>query len=108
MRMMRRWSRNRCVRTTRTIPRSIWKSALLKTGNGEYRWYRARASADRNMEGRAMRLSGSLQDVTEARIAREELVQATEAAQAASRAKSHFFGERESRNSHADETGSSA
>jgi two-component system, sensor histidine kinase and response regulator len=63
----------------------------LKTGNGEYRWYRARASADRNMEGRAMRLSGSLQDVTEARVAREELVRATEAAQAASRAKSHFL-----------------
>ena len=63
----------------------------LKTGAGEYRWYRARASADRNMEGRAMRLSGSLQDVTEARIAREELVRATEAAQAASRAKSHFL-----------------
>ena len=38
-----------------------------------------------------MRLSGSLQDVTEARAAREELVRATEAAQAASRAKSHFL-----------------
>jgi two-component system sensor histidine kinase/response regulator len=63
----------------------------LKTANGDYRWYRARATADRNVDGRAMRLSGSLQDVSEARAAREELVRATEAAEAASRAKSHFL-----------------
>jgi two-component system, sensor histidine kinase and response regulator len=63
----------------------------LKTASGEYRWYRARASAERDAEGRARRLSGSLQDVTEARVAREELLRATEAAQAASRAKSNFL-----------------
>jgi two-component system, sensor histidine kinase and response regulator len=63
----------------------------LKTASNEYRWYRARASAERTSDGRAQRLSGSLQDVTEARAAREALVQATEAAQAASLAKSHFL-----------------
>ncbi len=63
----------------------------LRTGTGSHRWYRARASAERDPQGRALRLSGSLQDVTEARAAREELVRATEAAQAASRAKSHFL-----------------
>ena len=63
----------------------------LRTAAGSYRWYRARASAERDAQGRALRLSGSLQDVTEARAAREELVRATEAAQAASRAKSHFL-----------------
>jgi two-component system, sensor histidine kinase and response regulator len=63
----------------------------LRTGTGSYRWYRARASAERDPQGRALRLSGSLQDVTEARAAREELVRATEAAQAASLAKSHFL-----------------
>jgi len=60
----------------------------LLARSGEYRWYRARASAERNASGRALRLSGSLQDVTEARAAREELVRATEAA---SRAKSEFL-----------------
>jgi two-component system, sensor histidine kinase and response regulator len=63
----------------------------LKIASGHYRWYRARASAERDAEGRALRLSGSLQDVTEAREAREDLVRATEAAHAASRAKSHFL-----------------
>jgi PAS domain S-box-containing protein len=63
----------------------------LKSASGEYRWYRARASAERGTDGHAQRLSGSLQDVTDARAAREELVRATEAAQAASRAKSHFL-----------------
>jgi PAS domain S-box-containing protein len=63
----------------------------LRTKGGEYRWYRARASAERDADGKPLRLSGSLQDVTEARTAREALVQATEAAQAASRAKSDFL-----------------
>lgn len=63
----------------------------LKNRGGEYRWYRARATAERDAENRAVRLSGSLQDVTEARAAREELLRATEAAEAASRAKSAFL-----------------
>ncbi len=63
----------------------------LRMRNGDYRWYRARATADRDANGWAVRLSGSLQDVTEARAAREELVRATEAAEMASRAKSAFL-----------------
>ncbi len=63
----------------------------LKTRNGDYRWYRARATAERDAAGRALRLSGSLQDVTEARAAREELVRAIAAAEAASLAKSAFL-----------------
>ncbi len=63
----------------------------VKCASGEYRWYRSRASAERDRFGKALRLSGSLQDVTEARAAREELMRATEAAQAASRAKSQFL-----------------
>ena len=63
----------------------------LLTKSGEYRWYRARAKADRDALGKPLRMSGSLQDVTEARAAREALVQATEAAEAASRAKSFFL-----------------
>ncbi len=63
----------------------------LRTKTGEYRWYRARATADRDANGKPLRLSGSLQDVTEARAAREALVRATEAAEAASNAKSFFL-----------------
>jgi two-component system sensor histidine kinase/response regulator len=63
----------------------------LRTKSGEYRWYRARAKADRDHLGKPLRLSGSLQDVTEARAAREALVKATEAAEAANRAKSFFL-----------------
>jgi two-component system, sensor histidine kinase and response regulator len=63
----------------------------LRTKAGAYRWYRARASAERDANGAPLRMSGSLQDVTEARAARDALMQATEAAQAASRAKSDFL-----------------
>jgi signal transduction histidine kinase len=63
----------------------------LRTHHGDYRWYRARASAERDEQRRSTRLSGSIQDVTEARAAREALVRATEAAEAANRAKSEFL-----------------
>jgi two-component system, sensor histidine kinase and response regulator len=63
----------------------------LRTKGGEYRWYRARATAERDTTGQPLRLSGSLQDVTEARGAREELLRATEAAELANQAKSEFL-----------------
>jgi two-component system, sensor histidine kinase and response regulator len=63
----------------------------LRIKSGGHRWYRARATAERNAEGKALRLSGSLQDVTDARAAREALVRATEASEAANRAKSSFL-----------------
>jgi PAS domain S-box-containing protein len=63
----------------------------LRTKSREYSWYRARATAERDVRGKPVRLSGSLQDVTEARKAREALILATEAAEAASRAKSEFL-----------------
>jgi signal transduction histidine kinase len=44
-----------------------------------------------NESGQVSRISGSMQDVTDAHIARDELVRATEAAQAANRAKSEFL-----------------
>jgi len=63
----------------------------LKTKQSEYRWYRARAVAERDSAGKPLRLSGSLQDTTDARAARDELLQATEAAHTANRAKSAFL-----------------
>jgi two-component system, sensor histidine kinase and response regulator len=63
----------------------------IRTRSGNYRWYRARGAAERDSMGIAKRLSGSLRDVTEALSAREELVRATEAAEAANRAKGEFL-----------------
>jgi PAS domain S-box-containing protein len=63
----------------------------LRTKSSDYGWYRARARAERDSVGQPVRLSGSLQDVTEARKAREALILATEAANTASRAKSEFL-----------------
>ncbi len=63
----------------------------LRMHSGDYRWFRARASAERDESGRSRRLSGSIQDVTEARAAREALMRATQAAEAANRAKSEFL-----------------
>ena len=63
----------------------------LRMCDGAYRWFRARGTAERDDGGRALRVSGSLQDVTDAREAREELLRATQAAEAANRAKSEFL-----------------
>jgi two-component system sensor histidine kinase/response regulator len=73
----------------RGVPYDI--EVRLRTRSGDYRWYRARASAERDEHGHPLRLSGSIQDVTEARAARDELLRATEAAEAANRAKSEFL-----------------
>ncbi len=62
----------------------------MLTRGGEYRWFRLRGSPRFDPSGRMIHASGSMQDVTEARAAREALMRATEAAQAASRAKSSF------------------
>jgi len=71
------------------VPLDIEVRMLTRTG--EYRWFRMRGSPGFDASGRLVRASGSMQDVTEARAAREALLRATEAAQAASRAKSTFL-----------------
>jgi PAS domain S-box-containing protein len=63
----------------------------MLTKSDEFRWYRARAVAERDTDGKPLRLSGSLQDITDARLSRDELMRATEAAQAANQAKSAFL-----------------
>ena len=63
----------------------------MRTASGAWRWYRLRGRPGFDALGRVIRTSGSMQDVTEARAGREALVRATEAAQAASRAKSAFL-----------------
>jgi PAS domain S-box-containing protein len=63
----------------------------MRTKSGDYRWYRLRGSPALGADGQVERMSGSMQDVTEARAARDALVQATLGAEAASRAKSAFL-----------------
>jgi PAS domain S-box-containing protein len=63
----------------------------LRTKSGAYRWFRMRGTPDPNSRGAQHRASGSLQDVTEAREARDALIRASEAALAANRAKSAFL-----------------
>jgi two-component system sensor histidine kinase/response regulator len=63
----------------------------MRTKSGEYRWYRLRGTPSADAHGEVFRVSGSMQDSTEARLARDELVRVTEAAHAANLAKSEFL-----------------
>jgi PAS domain S-box-containing protein len=63
----------------------------MRTASGSFRWIRMRGEADRDDTGRTLRLAGAIQDVTEARTARDALIETSEAAQAASRSKSAFL-----------------
>jgi PAS domain S-box-containing protein len=63
----------------------------LRCKGGHYRWFRVRATPTFAVDGTVRRMSGSIQDITEARAAREALREASEAAQAASRSKSAFL-----------------
>jgi PAS domain S-box-containing protein len=63
----------------------------LRLRAGDYRWFLARGQAVWNESGRATRMAGSISDITERKRAERELVQANEAAQAATRAKSEFL-----------------
>jgi PAS domain S-box-containing protein len=62
-----------------------------RTRSGEWRWYRLRGALERDAEGCAMTVSGSQQDITERKQYQQALIEATEAAAAASRAKSEFL-----------------
>ena len=45
----------------------------LQTKDGEYRWFRARGLAQRDADNKPMRMAGSIQDVTEQKLAEKEL-----------------------------------
>ncbi len=63
----------------------------LRTRSGEYRWFRDRGKAQRDCDGKAVRMSGSMQDISDAKRQQFELQQAREKAEAASVAKSRFL-----------------
>ncbi len=63
----------------------------LMAKGGDYRWFRARGQAIWNQKGEATRMAGSITDVTDRKLAEEDLVAAKEAAESANRAKSDFL-----------------
>ncbi|HUK01752.1 MAG TPA: PAS domain-containing protein [Steroidobacteraceae bacterium] len=63
----------------------------LRTRDGGRRWFRSRGMCDRDADGKPVRFSGSIQDITTQREAEAALVAAKEAAAAANRAKSEFL-----------------
>jgi two-component system sensor histidine kinase/response regulator len=65
--------------------------ARMQHADGNYIWIRVRGEAERDASGKPVRIAGSIQDITEARAAHDELIQATKAAQAANSAKSDFL-----------------
>jgi PAS domain S-box-containing protein len=63
----------------------------LRHKDGGYRWFRVRATPSFAPDGSVRRMSGSIQDVTDAHAARNALIEASKTAQAANRAKSAFL-----------------
>jgi two-component system sensor histidine kinase/response regulator len=63
----------------------------LRAHSGNYEWVRSRAVADRDADGRVLRLAGSMQIITDRKNAEVALIGATQQAEAANRAKSEFL-----------------
>jgi len=70
----------------------------LQTRSGTYRWFRSRGEAVRDSAGRSILMAGSIQDITDRRLASEQLKRhasdlaiAKEQAEAADRVKSAFL-----------------
>lgn len=63
----------------------------MRTAQGEWRWFSGSAKSLRNDDGRAYRTSGSMIDITEQKIFEQQLSEAKENAEAASKAKSDFL-----------------
>jgi len=63
----------------------------VRAYSGSYEWVRSRAVADRDANGRVLRLAGSMQIITDRRNAEDALIGATYQAEAANRAKSEFL-----------------
>jgi two-component system, sensor histidine kinase and response regulator len=63
----------------------------MRVKSGEYRWFKLRGSPSSDGDGPFTRVSGSMQDVTEARLSKDALVRASEEAKSANQAKSAFL-----------------
>ncbi|HUN27655.1 MAG TPA: PAS domain-containing protein [Steroidobacteraceae bacterium] len=58
----------------RGVPYDV--EARMRTGDGSYRWFRVRGSAERDAEGQPLTLSGSAQDVTPRKAAEAARIEA--------------------------------
>ena len=63
----------------------------MRCKSGEWRWIRTRGTGETDADGNVARVAGSMHDITEARASHEAMRQASEAAEAANRAKSTFL-----------------
>jgi two-component system, sensor histidine kinase and response regulator len=63
----------------------------VRQSDGRYRWFRSRGICEFDADGKPIRMSGALQDVSERRDYQRALIEAREAADAANRAKSEFL-----------------
>jgi two-component system, sensor histidine kinase and response regulator len=63
----------------------------VRQSDGRYRWFRSRGICEFDGEGKPIRMSGALQDISERRDYQRALIEAREAADAANRAKSEFL-----------------
>ena len=85
------------ARLREAIERSIRDGVLVdvevraKTRAGEARWYRVRGALERNAEGVPLTVSGSQRDITQRQQYALALLEATETAAAANKAKSQFL-----------------
>ena len=70
---------------------SVDRELRLQKKDGVWRWFRVRGTPEMTPSGEVHYMSGSMQDVNEARAARDALIEASEAAQAANRSKSAFI-----------------
>ncbi len=53
----------------------------LRTKSGQYRWFRSRGQSVRNADGKALRMAGSMTDITDRQLAAAELFSEKERAQ---------------------------
>jgi two-component system, sensor histidine kinase and response regulator len=85
------------VRLREAIERSIRDDVLVdvevraKTRAGEARWYRVRGALERSADGAPLTVSGSQRDITQRQQYALALLEATETAAAANKAKSQFL-----------------
>jgi len=85
------------VRLREAIERTIRDGVLVdvevraKTRAGEVRWYRVRGALERNADGVPLTVSGSQRDITQRQQYALALLEATETAAAANKAKSQFL-----------------
>lgn len=63
----------------------------LKTKSGVYRWFNARASTERNEDGKAKRMAGSITDITARKKAEENISSALKKAEQATATRSQFL-----------------